>query len=57
MIWPFNRITEAQKRIEKAEKAVAEVRTIRYQRLFELDDMVRRSLVLLEPKKHEPPST
>jgi len=57
MIWPFNRITEAQKRIEKAEKAVAEARTIRYQRLFELDDMVRRSLVLLEPKKHEPPST
>lgn len=56
MIWPFKGLTEAQKRIEKAERAVAEARTIRYQKLFELDDLVRRSLVLLEPKKHEPPS-
>ncbi len=57
MIWPFSLLQEGQRRIEAAEKAVAEARTIRYQKLFELDDMVRRSLVLLEPKKHEPPSS
>lgn len=54
MIWPFNHIFgKAEKRIAKAEIATAEARTIRYSKLMELDDMVRRSLVLLEPKKND----
>ncbi len=55
MIWPFKQITDAQQRIKKAEIAAAEARTQRYQKIFALDDMVRRSLLLLEPKKSDEP--
>ena len=63
-MWPFKREpSQHQKNIAKQEVAVAEQRTKRYQKLFELekidhalDEMVKRSLTLLEPKKHEPPS-
>jgi len=64
MMWPFKREpTEHQRKIAKAEIAVAEQRTKRYQKLFELekidhalDEMVKRSLHLLEPRhNNEPP--
>ncbi len=56
-IWPFTVLAARDKVIAKAEIAAAEARTKRYEKLFELDDMVRRSLILLEPKKNEPPSS
>ncbi len=57
MIWPFKQTNDARKRIREAEIAAAEARTKRYEKLFELDDMVRRSLILLEPKRDDPPRT
>ncbi len=41
----------------KAEVAASEERAKRLQKVMELDDMVRRSLILLDPKRHEPPTS
>lgn len=59
MMWPLNQLFKrAEKRIATGDIAAAEARTLRFTRLMELDDMVRRSLVLLEPKKQdEPPAS
>ena len=57
MMWPLNILFKpAQAKIRAAEIAAAEARTKRYEKLFALDDMVRRSLILLEPKRDEPPA-
>jgi hypothetical protein len=58
-IWPFSKSTERMRRKEKFERLEREAsdsRKLMYDKLFALDDMVKRSLVLLEPKRREPPS-
>ena len=54
LMWnPFARSDRQERmaRIEQLEQKVSASRRKMYVNLFELDDMVKRSLALLEPKK------
>lgn len=59
-MWPFRNRRKEQ--IAKLTQDAAESRTVMYSKLFELDkldhaldEMVRHSLELLKPGRHEPP--
>lgn len=41
------------KQIKQAQVAAAEAQAERYTKLFELDDVVRKSLILLKPERKE----
>ncbi len=64
MIWPFTDRKAQKAKIVDLEQQVSAARNDRYSKLFALEkaatdspllDMVRRSLVLMEPKKNDPP--